>query len=794
MLSPISIAVGQDESNTIDFSNFDKDVLSNLVLNEINKVRDSLHLAPLNRDSILDLAAENHNFYIREKKHLLHTQPNPNFANVDNRVLYYKGTHSKLSEIVDLVYVDKPTQIYKEDEYIKVKSYPQAAYFFVKNSLNTYSNYQLLSNPDFSNIGISVLPDQAKKIIYITKVIGSQPFNFPPYVYLKENKKEFFHSKKENIETQYGLQNFDEKLCYKCINALNKIPDTIPNQIVIENGKVFYHFGDLDLFSKIFSEDKFSFTVDIITKNQYRCNTYNVVHRSNIHDGILLKPVDYKTLLKKNEKSNQNILYAPIGQLPPDIDTNDFAGNLLIIKEKTLCNYSFNTPPVNSTLNLITTNLFLDTLNQANIINKKSIKTSIPFSRNKLVFTEDDLKSIYDSLQLSKYNIKDILVIGYSSVEGVSEKNQATALQKAESIANAIKALQKDSTIQDSVKITTKGLENWDQFYRDIRNTRFAYLGDLSEAEIKERLKSDTLLRAIETLISSHRKATLYLNVIEKIDLMNGKNELLNYYSNAISNNDLKNASIFQSAIFAAINNNQLPLSKLDSISLPRTKLFAQLINNEIIFRYSNGGKENYISKLEETSRLDPENFYIKYNTYDLILRNWKNDFSFIETPENFIKIIKSLYNTGIDKKVVTRLYINYHIIVAKHYQQLNKQKYREEAVGIVKKYYRSIPLNNEDILALANFYTAHNRAEWALELLFPYLHKGDYSEDMLFYFLSLALANREDFNKKEFHNFITVAKETNKVRFCELFGKDKIYFSLFQDEILKKEFCSACK
>ncbi|HEY8402225.1 MAG TPA: CAP domain-containing protein, partial [Cytophagaceae bacterium] len=174
---------GQNENDPIDFKEFNQSLLRELVLKHINNIRDSLQLAKLKEDSILTLAAKVHSNYVKKTEHLLHVQEVPEFATLDKRVEYYKGTHEYLGENVEVVPIDKPTQIYKETATIKVITYGQAAYFFRKTALNTTNQFENISSKQFSQIGIHFAVDEAKKLIYMVLVFGSKPYTFPPSIY-----------------------------------------------------------------------------------------------------------------------------------------------------------------------------------------------------------------------------------------------------------------------------------------------------------------------------------------------------------------------------------------------------------------------------------------------------------------------------------------------------------------------------------------------------------------------------------------------------------------------------------
>jgi uncharacterized protein YkwD len=787
----ITIASAQDGNEEISFKNFNHALLAKLILDKVNHTRDSLGIHPLDRDSILELAAVHHVNYVRKTDNLDHSQDDPKMGSLETRVEFYKGTHEKLAENIDKVYVGKPTTIYKEKTPIKVTNYNDAAYFFVKSCINNGKFLEILTDKKLYHSGIGFSLNAEEKCIYIVQVFGSKHFKFHHSVRHKDNKKIFYPSKKANIDNAYELKPFDLSTCEKCITRYHNIPDHVQMGILVDNSKVYFVFNDMETFEKTFPDGDEAIAVDLVHKSQFPCETDNTLHRSFAFDGILFNPLTKADLLKKNIKKDGSGIQAQLGEVPQGHIPGEYEYSMLLIKANTVCKYFTNTPPVDNKRLILENNQFTDTTDQSELLKKKTLRFSIPFEKGKYEYSEEDLIPFYDSLQLNKFNIKEVIVFAYSSVEGSTESNLALQKKRAESIVKVLQSFQ-----LDTIKKVIQTFESWDQFYRSIKNTPFAYLSKLTKEEIKEKLKQDSLVNALEKYLKYHRKAVLLLKIEEKIDLNERRDELARLYISAIARKDLKSATIIQSSIYSGIENNYFTYELIDSVQIPKTKEFAQIINNDIIFRYRNNLKGDFIKELEVISALDPSNIHIKYNIYDLTLKAWEKDPNFLSSPEGLIKNIKTLYNTKIDKQLVNRLYINYYILISSYYRATGKHKYSSDAVSLVKKYYKTVNLGPHDILALANFFSSFKRDAWALEILFPYIQNNEeVSEDMLFYFLSLAIGNTDLFDSSELTLiYMQKAREMNPVRFCNLYGTPKLKFQLLRDETLKLMYCESCQ
>src|SRR5688572_9101767 len=101
----------QNATDKIDLKNLKSAFLEQLIKERIVKLRDSLKLHGIQKDSVLEQAAKNHVLFIRKTERIeSHVQPDPQFATLEKRVEFYKGTQEKVDELMEKIYIDQPTQ------------------------------------------------------------------------------------------------------------------------------------------------------------------------------------------------------------------------------------------------------------------------------------------------------------------------------------------------------------------------------------------------------------------------------------------------------------------------------------------------------------------------------------------------------------------------------------------------------------------------------------------------------------------------------------------------------------
>jgi len=143
--------------------------------------------------------------------------------------------------------------------------------------------------------------------------------------------------------------------------------------------------------------------------------------------------------------------------------------------------------------------------------------------------------------------------------------------------------------------------------------------------------------------------------------------------------------------------------------------------------------------------------------------------------------------------KTVDRLLVNFHLGVVEYYEEKRKYGMRVESLEFIKDYFIDQGLTELETIRLALYFNDHGRTNWALELLFPYLEKGNYLENTLFIYVQTMAhkVSRNEQNRKRFIKYGTIAAKTNSDRFCNWFNKE---FQMLRKFEVKKLYCKTCE
>ena len=484
--------------------------------------------------------------------------------------------------------------------------------------------------------------------------------------------------------------------------------------------------------------------------------------------------------------------------MPENLLKSELEFNILFLGNRSLCRYQtiFNLQAYS--WDLLDMGMYLDSLSIddkkiGNIVEGfKIMRFEIPFQKNKSTYEASDIKSVYDSLNLTDFNIEAITIKAYASIEGSVERNLKLQNQRATSIIQALQSYQKP-TIENEV--TTA--ENWVEFLNDIEETEFAYLKDLSKKQIKNKLTA-SLSQKIEPLLKNHRKAVISLELTRK-DYYESLNEdgLIEAFNISILNKDLMEAARLQNALFNRLKYLEISPGILDKLQIPEQLNYVQFLNNRSAFRYQLDERRILISKdeLEKIKKLSPENKRVNYNLVVLKFKMWRFKFTEVNR-EKFIIEIRDLEKLGIAKNLIERMLMNFHIIKSEREMQIRDYDSKDESVEYIFDNYDDLKLSDTDYFSLAQFLAYYGNIDWAAELLSDKVRTINVDEDLLFYYLNLTLINKTLTKTDEYRTVMLNASTMNKERYCALFNSvedDGVTFQLLEDIYLRKGYCEIC-
>ncbi|MCB0431153.1 MAG: hypothetical protein H6585_05330 [Flavobacteriales bacterium] len=608
-------------------------------------------------------------------------------------------------------------------------------------------------------------------------------------------------------DQNFGLKDpgvLEEVVCAPIIKVLQQFPVEEQYSLQVEDGKVVFMMTDVKAFDALFAEDSTGLAVDIVTKEQFACQGEPNFANSYVHKGTLMKPLYGKELRAKKTQDAKGVVRVELGPLPAAFSDKELELNLLLLQKRSLCHYSLFYRLPYLKWDLLSMGLYRDTLpppayvkeatgKKWEVVSTKQLTFVVPFQKDRYDYRPEDIKPLYDSLRLSDYVIRKMDVQAYSSVEGPTDRNIMLQNKRAESMVKALEQLQ-----HHDIQPTVKAMENWVEFFRDVEKTPYASMAKLSKPEIKEKFKDDKVEQDLEPMLAKHRKAIIRLEMDRKTHYedMNAAS-LKEAFKAAIKRHDRAEAIALQAAIYSKISNQELPENFIESVEMPMTAEYGSLHANRAAFRFEMHPEEldTALATFERLQMLLPEDAHVSYNLSVLQLMAWLKDDNRVD-PNKLSTQITRLSARGIDKTLVKRLLINFHMIETDYLMRKKDYTAKNTSIHFVQDNYRFLDLSHSDRFNLSKYFSNYAQFDLAVRILHEYVQQIGAHEEPLFFYLNLTIINPERTHHKIYRSILLNAINTDRDRFCDMFRSNLnggITFQLLGDDKLRQTYCENC-
>ena len=603
--------------------------------------------------------------------------------------------------------------------------------------------------------------------------------------------------KLETYDIKYPGTDLTKK-CGDYLNIYRRLPMEARYGVEVVDNIIYFSFPSQKYFDLIFDKNTDGIAIDILRRSQYKCYKKNSFSNSWANRGFLMPPMYRKEMLTNQIPNENGFVIIQFGEVPKKFDPQNIECNLILLQKKYLCgNHAFSNLEFTN-WELLEMGMFQDSLSEnefKEVHNEvsKTLRFTIPFKKDQDSFDPSNIKPLYDSLNITDYNIKDINIRAYTSIEGTTKRNIELQNERAESIVNALQSYQKPQ-----ISTTISANENWVEFLNDISDTRYSSMMNLSKDEIKSELSQGDLAEEMESILSHHRKAIIELKMQKKFTSEeNDPGILLKFFDQNIASKNINEAIYIQSIIFEKIRDEQLPINFIDKLEVPKESLYGPLLNNFAIFNYEYNDVFLYenILNFEKLLQILPGNKKILYNLTVLKIKAWTHG-ELITNKDDIEKSIAELEKIGLNKSLIRRLKVNYHIILTQYYELKGDYKNKSKSLKEVYWLYSRLDLKDQDILSLSKYLAVYSKFDWATQVLKKRIDDINVLEDLVFYYIRLTINKPKTARQTEYRKFLLNAIDKNQIRFCDLFlptAQGGYSFQLLNDEYLRKTYCENC-
>ncbi len=586
--------------------------------------------------------------------------------------------------------------------------------------------------------------------------------------------------------------------CNDFTRKLREMPRNVLFGVHIQNNKIYFSFGNLEWFKKVFSEASDGVAIDIVRKSQFDCDASIP---SEIPKGAISSVLRRDELLSRNEGGPSELL-VEMGTVPQNIRENQIEGNVCFLKGNNICYYTNLIDIPRSNLDLLPMGFY--TLKKTDFDSNSNEdgpqktystikKYTLYFDASKANIKNEDKTALAAILNDNKDNIAFISIEAYSSVDGSKAANQAVQRQRKDAVVSLLK-----SYLPRLPDTSVVEAEDWNGFRSALNLSSATDLINKTNKEVKDDLAAYAIEEDLENILKNGRRVDVrfYLRDKTTYDKLQS-DSLVRIYRKAILDSNLLLARSSLEAIYYRIEDGLLNPDEIDSIAVPKTKFYSPLLSDKAILklRTQYAGELETLNELKIARSLSPNDTIINYNYHSLAIKVQ----DLIEFDDSSATLAKSLDSFSLMKKEkisTQRMKINYNILLARFYRINGKYDLQDSIVNLIRSYYLKYKWNENDIYSLAKFYVMYENNSFANEIIEPAIREKRASENLIFYKINIDFFTPSSYETAFFKDLCKEAIRLNRERFCKLFNssnKGGASFQLLDEEVLRLFYCSNC-
>lgn len=810
-ITKLAAQSNSDYERNIDPKNFNANLLSEAILEEINTLRRHDKLDDLISNDILIQTAQDQASYMGKMMSVTYANKGKKKATTAKRAALYGGSKN-VEEILYSLPIKKGKNTY---------SYKQLAAELAQKWYKSKKEGVIIRNPKYVYIGIGTALDIKEKA-YASAVLGN-------YTSINSGAADRKQLKVPFTKKRYGLQPYDEKICKACEKIKPADLERLQKGIYVDKGKVYFKMDKYGAFAKDFLRgDKDALAVEFIQKDQFVCNGNNIINYNLNNKGFLTKRMwsakIEKANLKKAKKDfkanktnkkekfdegkffKQDKLDFRIAKKMPKFP-NRYEMNLVLIVDGHYCRSI--TPTYIETSDVDVT-IALSPVNDNQSIKIKSnykpvadsatLSFRIPFERNKYTYNQADIDPFVKSLNEPDFVINELYIAAYSSIEGSEEINSTLQKKRAESIIEALKSSQAQDR-QDSIKTSIKTSDSWDMFRDTIAKTEYNYLANTTLDSVLLLINQKGLLKQLEPILALHRFAQIDMKV--QYDISGNKEQafVLSKFNKSFKKKE-KMATIasIQKYIFEKVKEKKYNYDAITNMIIPEQKQYLPLIINKLNFEWEYNNQNtptNYCTQMAKLYKVDSTNGFIAYNyLYCKVTNSEITNYADISRTQSAIENLYS--NKDIEKEKIDKLNLEFQYKIIRTLdtsENATPNAYLNAATEKIKRLLAIEEANWQNALKLANLVIRLQKDyAYAIKLIEPYVRETDADQELLFTYISLCSYYPDKIYTNSFAEAAKNASIKNPTRFCELFNGNKFPLQGLENLKVKEIFCGTCK
>lgn len=770
-----NFVIAQSPNDIIDPNRINFSLLENLFQEQLNELRRSKGLGTIVMDVVLAKAGQDQAEYQNRINKLTHDQITKGKETPTDRVLFYKGLHSRVGENCILIYIGTPVKD-KSGAIYTIATYQEAATELFKGWFNSPPHYQNMITPYYENAGLGFSYNPRTKQLYAAQVFGTKPYSAPYPEY-------------SNTENSWGVKSSDSKIC-SGYGSYQFVAGIFSNYLVIDGDSIFQYYMSEKDARNILSGPNDGIAIDIIFREQLTCARNHNFHPSLIHDGIMLKPVYSTQLFAKNQRKSTGEFYTFVGLLPKNIQSKSIQLNTILIRNGVMCTYSYPVTVVSENHNLLKLRpkwaFYEGEVEAASF--KSNFSFDIPFKNADDQISEETRKMIWEKALIYAPFITDLTIRAFSSVDGPEKFNLELQNKRAKNILEIFNSL-----LDPKVKVTLEAKENWTMFNEQILNTPYEYFKKFDKESIKKKLSNKTTRDSLLPFLDVQRVAKLNFSVDVKYDNKSSNFVLPLALFNTIQRKDSLQSRIIHSRLTHALVKEEISPDQYCETDVPLDRKFLPVLSNYVgayamSNKFSTDDRFDFIRSALELGR---DYYRMKFNFVIYALRYWSERGQYIVDPDEMEKVIQT-FRADVEDSLVDNMLLNYYVTSAYYFFEAHQYTKMYHSLEGIRELYPKTLVDLNDAKKLMLLFNMYYKFEWSMPLMKPFITSGKFDEDALFLYTRTACLYRSAVTDDELLALLKQYIQYNKTRYCNWINRED--WQLLRIDWMKDLYCATCQ